>query len=133
MSPVPWLDAVARLKAASLVPPDMIEWPNTQFQIPEPSAGPWLSVQSVGDVLDPMEVGDGAWLEEGRLFVHVMVPAFSGTLTARQIAKGVANTFRGLGQQAVRYMGASIGAGEHADEEGTLWRLTVVVDWKYQD
>ena len=133
MSPEPWNDARHRLLAAALVPPDMIEWPNEPFRQPEPSRGPWLSVESSGDVLAPIELGDGAWVEEGRLYVHVLVPAYSGSRVARELAKGVANAFRGLGPAPTRYYGASIGAGQPDDVDGTTWRLTVVIDWKFQD
>lgn len=129
MSPGPWNDARARLLAAGFGVP--IEWPNEPFQAPD--AAPWLSIETVGDVDMPIEIGGGGWMEEGRLFVHVLVPAFSGSDMARALAKQVANTFRGIGPNNTVYTGASIGAGERADEQGTLWRITVLLDWRYQD
>lgn len=133
MSPEPWNDARTRLLAANLVPAGHIEWPNEPFEQPDPASGLWLSVEAVGDVLAPIEMGGGGWQEEGRLFVHVMVPAFSGSDAARVLAKQVANVFRFTGPNPTRYFGASIGGGERADVEGTLWRLTVVIDWRFQD
>ena len=133
MSPEPFRDARARLLAAAVVAPEMIEWPNEPFNEPEPSAGLWLSVEAVGDILAPIEMGGAGWQEEGRFFVHVMVPAFTGSDAARVAAKAVANAYRSIGPNPTRYFGASIGGGEKANVEGTLWRLTVVIDWRYQD
>lgn len=134
MSPTPWNDARSRLLAAGLVPAGMIEFPNEPFQEPDASTGAaWLSVEAVGDILSPIEMGGGGWQEEGRLFVHVMVPAFSGSDAARTLAKAVANVYRFSGPNPTRYNGASIGGGEKANVEGTLWRLTVILDWKFQD
>lgn len=130
----PYADARALLKAASLVPPANIAWQNEPFQ--EPSGDPaalWLAVECVGTVLDPIEMGGGAWQEEGTLYVHVMVPAGSGTDAARTLAKQVANTFRGLGPRPVIYRGASIGNSAPSDPQGIWWGLTVTVDWIYQD
>ena len=129
MSPGPWNDARLRLLAG--FPSTPIEWPNEPFT--QPDGVLWLSVETVGDVDIPIEIGGGGWMEEGRLFVHVMAPAFSGSDASRVLAKQVANTFRGIGPNLTVYTGASIGGGERADEQGTLWRLTVVIDWRYQD
>lgn len=128
MSPEPWNDARARLEAAALGHP--IEWPNERFVTPSPPR-PWLSVQADGDVLEPIEIGPGAWEERGTLYVHVMVPAGTGSTTARQIAKDVANIYRGAAGYTV-YRRASIGAGV-PDENGLWFVTTVSIDWTYTD
>lgn len=130
-SPAPWNDARAKLGAAGLGVP--IAWPNEPFSNPEPPAL-WVAVEMTGDVLAPIELAsNGAWQEEGRLYAHVMTPAGWGSDQARALAKSIANVFRGLPPAPVVYYGASIGAGQVADPEGAWWRLTVVIDWRYQD
>ena len=131
---VPFSDARTLLLAAALVPADRICWPNEPFAVPsaDPQAS-WLKVDCVGDVLVPIEVGATAWQESGVLFVDVMVPAKTGSDTARTLAKAVANAFRQLGPRNVVYRQASIGNRQEPDDEGVWWGLTVTVEWIYQD
>lgn len=129
-SPVPWNDARARLDAAFSTTP--VAWPNEQFAHPEPPSI-WLAVEMTGDVLAPVELGANVWQEEGRLLVHVFAPVGTGTEDARTTAKQVANTFRAIASDPIIYLGASIGHGETSDDQGMWWRLTVSVDWRYQD
>lgn len=141
-SPAPWNDARSRLEAANLG--ILLAWPNEAVTLPDASAAVspvtnplpymWAAVQMTGYTLAPMEVGDGgAWLETGTLFVHIMTPAGWGTDDARTLGKTVANTFRGLPAAPVVYMRASIGDSAAEDEDGAWWRLTVMIDWRYQD
>ena len=127
MSPAPWEDAKNRLIAAAL--PYPIEWPNENFTAPEFST--WLSVEAEGDVLEPIELGGGAWEERGVFIVHVIVPLGTGSLAARQIAKDVANIYRGVNGFTV-YRRAVIGSGSPT-EDGKWWVLTVNVEWTYTD
>lgn len=130
----PYADARSLLEAANLVPAANVAWQNEPFQEPAGDpAPPWLAVECVGHVLQPVELGGGVWQEEGTLYVHVMVPAGSGTDTARTLAKQVANVFRGLGPRQVIYRGASIGNSAPTDPQGIWWGLTVTVEWVYQD
>lgn len=133
-SDVPFQDARTLLTAANLIDGSLIEWPNEPFQ--EPSSDParmWLSVECVGRVLDPIEVGGEVWQEEGTLYVHVLAPAGAGSDAARTLAKNVCNVFRGLPARNVVYRGASIGHGVPTDRQGAWWMLTVAIDWIYQD
>jgi hypothetical protein len=127
MSPEPWNDARARLEGAAL--PFPIEWPNEAFTAPDLAA--WLSVEAEGDVLEPIELGHGAWEERGTFLVHVIVPLGTGSATARQVAKDIANIYRGVVGYTV-YRRASIGAGVPS-EDGKWWVLTVTVEWTYTD
>lgn len=129
-SPAPYLDARAKLTAAGLGVP--IEWENEPFETPDPP-GLFLSVAITGDLIAPIELGGGAWSETGRLYVAVIVPAFSGTDDARSMAKRVASVFRDLGPQDVVWMGGSIGAGHTSDPAGVYWQLDVVLDYRYVD
>jgi hypothetical protein len=127
MTPAPWTDARNRLVAAAL--PYPIEWPNEAFAAPDLAA--WLSVEAEGDVLEPIELGNGAWEERGTFMVHVIVPLGTGSATARQVAKDIANIYRGVVGYTV-YRRASIGAGVPS-EDGKWWVLTVTVEWTYTD
>jgi hypothetical protein len=127
MSPEPWSDARARLEAAAL--PYPIEWPNEPFTTPD--LAPWLSVEAEGDVLEPIELGGGAWEERGTLMVHVCIPLGTGSATGRQIAKDIANIYRGVNGLTL-YRRASIGAGVPT-EDGRWWVITVTLEWTYTD
>lgn len=130
-SPAPWDDAVARLMAAGLGLP--IEWPNEAFARPDP-ATTWLQADMTGDVLEPIEMGpNGVWQEEGFLQVHIHVPRNQGTRGAREIAKTIANLFRGLPTGPIVYGRASIGSGDVQEPDGMWWRLTIHIDYRYQD
>lgn len=131
-SPAPFNDIVARLEAAHLGYP--LSLPNVPFRTPNPPT-PWLRLSVVSDVLNPIELGGGVWQENGTAYVEVVVPANSGTLTARGIAKSVADVFRGVPVPAdVVYLGGSIGDGTvQPVPDGIWWGLTVSIDWKYQD
>lgn len=139
-SPAPWNDARAKLQAANLG--IAFAWPNESFTMPPaPGSGPisnelpymWAAVEMTGFTLAPIEVGAGAWQETGTLYVHIMTPTGWGTDAARTLGKTVANTFRGLPGAPIVYMRASIGDSAAEDEDGAWWRLTVAIDWRYQD
>ncbi len=127
MTPAPWTDARNRLVAAAL--PYPIEWPNEAFTTPD--LAPWLSVEADGDILEPIELGNGAWEERGTFIVHVIVPLGTGSADARQIAKDIANIYRGVVGYAV-YRRASVGSGVPS-EDGKWWVLTVTIEWVYTD
>ena len=130
-SPVPFDDAVAKLQAAALGYP--IALPNEPFETPDNPVGPWLSVSATSTMLAPADLGADVWQEEGTFYVDVMTPTGSGTSTARELAKQVANVFRGLGPENVVYLSATIGGGSVGTEDGLWFCITVSIDWRYQD
>ena len=140
-SPAPFNDARTRLQAANLG--ITLAWPNEAVTLPDlstavspitdPTPFMWAAVQMTGYTLAPIEVGAGVWQETGTLYVHIMTPAGWGTDAARALGKTVANTFRGLPGAPIVYMRASIGDSAAEDEDGAWWRLTVAIDWRYQD
>lgn len=138
-SPAPFNDARTRLIAANLG--ITLSWPNDLFTEPTPPtnsvADPlpymWAAVQMTGYTLTPIDIGAGAWQENGTLYVHIMTPTGWGTDAARTLGKTVANTFRGLPGAPMVYTRASIGDSAAEDEDGAWWRLTVTIDWRYQD
>jgi len=129
-SPDPYLDLRSKLEAANLGVP--ISWPNEKFLQPNPPS-PFLVVGITSTVTQPHELGGAGWTEEGTATIDVFVPARTGSLLARQIAKAVSNVFRGIPPQPVVYLSGSIGNGVIAEPDGLWWVLTVSVDWQYQD
>lgn len=130
-SAAPFADISAKLVAAALGYP--IWYPNATFRPPTPPS-PWLRLSVTSDVLAPIELGANVWQENGTAYIEVIVPAYSGSTTARTIAKSVANVFRGIAPPyTVVYMDASIGDGLVQPVNGAWWGLTVSIDWKYQD
>ncbi|MCA3380216.1 MAG: hypothetical protein ING08_08225 [Roseomonas sp.] len=127
MTPAPWADAKGRLVALNLAYP--IEWPNEQFDPPDLAI--WLAVEAEGDVLEAIELGNGAWEERGVFIVHVCAPLGTGSETARQVAKDIAGAYRGVNGFTI-YRRASVGAGVPS-EDGKWWILSVTIDFVYTD
>jgi hypothetical protein len=130
-SPVPFNDARARLQAASLGGWPF-EWPNEPFNDPRP-ATIWLAVEMVSDIVEPIEMSGGAWVEEGTLMVDIIVPIGWGTDAARETAKKICNTFRGITSGGISYLTAAIGNGGRDPERGKYWVMPVRITWRYQD
>lgn len=131
-SPEAWLDARRRLEAAALGVP--IEWPNEAFTAPTEGDRLHLVVEIAGDVAQPAEMDPaGIWLEEGTLYVHVLIAAGRGSLRPRVLAKHVVGLFRGLPAGPMLYRRASIGAGHRPEKDGEWWCLTASIDWVWQD
>lgn len=134
---VPWDDAIALLTAANLqyngsaIP---IQQSNMNFVQPEPPSM-FLSVEMAGQSLAPIELGEthSVWEEKGQLYVHVVVPSGFGSRDARDMAKQIANIYRGLGPRNVVWRRATIGIGGTSDDNGSWWGLTIAVDYSYQD
>lgn len=131
-SPDVWTDAKARITAYAAAKPITVAWPNEPFVKPEPPA-PWLAVEAYGDGSDPIELGlEAAWLEEGSIDVHVMIPVGSGISTGLAIRKEVQDLFRGIEPAALIYDGSALNRlGPTADDK--LYRpLTVRIFYRYQ-
>lgn len=126
-SPAPFNDIKSILDAAGLAVP--IAYPNLVFSKPNPPS-PWLNVSVVSSVLGIIDMGAGAWREEGTLYADVMVPAGSGSSAARALAKTVANLFRARVGPVV-YLDAAI--SDDAKPDGIWWSISVSVDWRYDD
>ena len=134
VSPVPWLDARSIIEGSGLLA-GFIEWPNEPFAPPPAETGQlWASVMDVGEALAPIELsGNGAWQEGGRIMMAVYAPSNTGSIAARQMAKAIANLFRGLPPRPVVYEDASVGAGQVTTERGNYWGILLSIGFKYQD
>ena len=135
-SPEVWIDARSRIEAAALVSAERVSWPNEAFDLPDHTASPaplWLALETSGNLSAPVEIGGGVWQEDGAIWVHCFAPTGTGVLDLRQLAKSVANTFRDLPPAPVIYTGAEIGMGEPGDENGNWYRISVRIEYRYQD
>lgn len=131
-SPAVWSDAKARIAAYAASKPITVAWPNEAFDPPEPPAE-WVAVETYGDTADAIELGrDAAWIEEGSIDMHVMVPRGRGIDTALQIRKEISDLFRGIEPAAVTYGGASLHRLGPEQEDSLYRPLTLRVFYTYQ-
>lgn len=111
-----------------------LAWENEPFEVPEPPS-PFVVVEIYGDSYQQESIGAGnpaaeLWREDGAVLLHVMVPAGTGSLTARTHAEALANLLRGLELPGgIRFRGMSIGLGETATDDGNWWRISVRAEW----
>lgn len=112
---------------------------NERFVKPNPPL-PWISVALTGVLYGQESIGasdqaDNRWDETGHLWLPVFVPTGTGVSRARQIAKQLANLFRGLTllSGTLEFMDAFIGEGEPAEEEGNWFKLPVTIEWRRMD
>ncbi|MEI9995096.1 MAG: phage tail terminator-like protein [Rhizomicrobium sp.] len=116
------------------VPP--IRYENEPFVKPEPPK-PWVAVSLSGIVYGQASIGaheqaDNRWDEAGQLWLPVFVPSGSGSSRARQLAKQLANLFRGLTllDGSLEFMDAFIGTGAPSEEKGSWYELPVSIEWR---
>ncbi|HEV7337021.1 MAG TPA: phage tail terminator-like protein [Bosea sp. (in: a-proteobacteria)] len=114
-----------------------IEWENEAFN--QPSDG-WVAVEIAGTSYAQQSIGaddpaENRWDEDGILWLHVIVPTGTGSVTARRWAKQLADLFRGarLLSDDLEFLDASIGAGDRGVDEGPHWMITVSVDWRREE
>ena len=119
----------------TLTPLDRFFWENE----PQPPDGPSMIVVELQGTLYAQvgfghdEQAENRWDETGVLLVHCMVPEGTGAQFSRQIARTMANLFRGtrLMSQSLEFQDAVIGMGGGLDgAEGNWWGVTVSIDWR---
>lgn len=130
--------AVLADAVTGVVPPFRFE--NENFDKPNPPA-PWVSMAMTGVLYGQESLGasrqsDNRWDESGHLWLPVFVEAGTGSSRARQIAKLLADIFRGLNtllSGSLEFRDAFIGEGGPAAEEGNWYELPVVIEWRRVD
>ncbi|CAA2142748.1 hypothetical protein [Hyphomicrobium sp. ghe19] len=122
-----------RLRALWTTTPLVFEnedWPNPDM------ASPFVFVEVFGDVLEQESIGggdaraDNLWREEGQLLMHVLTPSGTGTGRSRQLAKSLADLFRGEDIGGVEFRHASIGASDPGKQDGQYFRMTTAIFWR---
>lgn len=119
-----------------------ILWENEKFPT-DPDPGDktvaWIAVEISGSLYQQASIGSvpvssNLWREEGAVWFHVFVPAGTGSVKARQLAKQICDVFKAASLTttlgALRFYGGSIGMGEKLPEDGNWWRVSATLDWK---
>jgi len=115
-----------------------IAWENEDFVRPEPP-GPWILFEITGTMYAQQSIGDSPqsanrWDEEGVMWLHVFVPKGTGSVLARNYAKGLADLFRGAWLiNSLEFLAAAIGEGAPADDMAVYWRVSVSIEWRHWD
>lgn len=132
---VPYDDALGLLQAANLGFPIAVA--NIAFDTPSDDATQtntcWLAFDMIGSVLEPIELGGGAWQEEGYVHIQIVVPSGSGTRFARNVAKMVANVYRNLAPRNVVYFNANLGDDTLDAPDGNWYAIGVSIGYHWQD
>ncbi|MDR7034495.1 hypothetical protein [Mesorhizobium sp. BE184] len=107
---------------------------NEDYQLPDTPA-PFVSVEIYGDFFDQASIGagerdDNLWREGGEIFLHVMTPNGTGSRQARQYAKQLVNLFRGQDIDGVRFLDASIGAGDPGRSFSNYYAMTATIGFE---
>jgi len=125
--------AVLADATTGIVPPFRFE--NETFD--KPDGAPWIALSLSGVVYGQESIGAATqatnrWDETGNLWLSVYTPVGSGASRARQIAKLLADIFRGLTliNGDLEFLDTFIGSGGPADEEGNWFELPVVIEWR---
>lgn len=116
-----------------------IAWENESFTRPS-DGSPWLIFEITGSLYAQTSIGESPqgvnrYDQEGVMFFHVLVLKGTGSATARQIAKQIADLFRGtqLLDDNLEFVNMTIGEGQPSDESGTHYRISVSIDWRLSD
>lgn len=117
-----------------IVPPFRFE--NEDFPKPDPPA-PWIAMALTGVLYGQVSIGAATqatnrWDEKGHLWLPVFAPKGTGASRARQLAKLLADIFRGLTLSggSIEFMDAFIGEGGPAQEDGNWFELPLVIEWR---
>lgn len=110
---------------------------NEPFEKPDPLV-PWIDAALSGVVYGQESIGAATqatnrWDEKGELWLSVFVEVGTGGSRARQIAKLLADIFRGLTLLGghLEFMDAFIGGSGPAPEEGNWYELALAIEWRY--
>jgi hypothetical protein len=118
------------------------EWSSTPLVLenetwPAPDEpAPFLFVEIFGSYYDQASIGggelvtDNLWRERGQLYGHVLIPNGTGSRPGRVLAQQFVDLFRGQDLGSIRFLGASIGAGQPGDQDGNYYRMTATIDWE---
>ena len=134
-SPTVWDDALARAAAVcgSLGLP--LEQANTQ-QADHGDAVMWVLFEVATQSADRLELGLApVWEEDGQIWLHLAVSAGAGLRDGIVARKALATAFRLADRlpPGLVYQGMSFDPAASADDGGNWVRLSLAVDYRYQD
>lgn len=98
---------------------------------------PWIGVAMSGVLYGQQSLGmsrqaDNRWDEEGSLWLPVFVASGTGSSRARQLAKQLADIFRGLTLLAdsLEFGDAYINEGKRSEEDGNWFEIPLGIEWR---
>lgn len=112
---------------------------NETYEVPVGVNGerlPFVFVEIFGGTMQQVSVGApgaNSWVEVGVAFLHVMVPANSGSATAREHATALAHLFRERPMGEIFVRDLSFGAGEPGQDFPNYWSMAVRATWERAD
>lgn len=116
------------------VPPFRFE--NEAFS--KPDGTPWIAVAMTAVLYGQQSIGaslqaDNRWDEAGHAWFSIFVAVGTGASRARQLAKMLADIFRGLHllNGSLEFMDSFIGEGEPAQDEGNWYMLPLAIEWRW--
>ena len=94
----------------------------------------FVLVEIFGRLFDLASIGaeqpeGNLWREEGTLWLHVMMPVWTGTATGRQHAWQLARLFLAQPIAGIEFRRAQVGMGDPVEVDGAYARMTVSLDW----
>jgi hypothetical protein len=136
MSPEVWDDCIPRIQAVADAQGITFEMPNEPaLQRPQPPQ-PWLDIEVASQSSVQMEIGDDAWIEEGQIYLHLMIPIGTGWRPALVMAKAFQVCFRGINKTTppgLVYRDNQSSDPMANKDDGMYRRLSVIVNYKFQD
>lgn len=132
MSPEVYQDVKLILTATATSLSLPMELPNEGFSPPEPT-NTWVSIDVGGDAAETIELGNLTWLENGAVWIHLMIPLGNGIEAALAQRKSFSVAFRATPPtvEGLHYRDQTfepLGA-----DDGVWRRLTLIVRYDYND
>lgn len=95
----------------------------------------FVLVEIFGRLFDLASIGaeepeGNLWREQGTLWLHVMMPAWTGTTVGRQQAWQLAKLFLRQPIEGMEFREARVGMGEPVETDGSYARMTLSLDWQ---
>ncbi|MCV9960733.1 phage tail terminator-like protein [Pararhizobium sp. BT-229] len=127
-------DAISNTLEASWAETSVL-YENDPLEDPDTQAA-FVYVEIVGDLYDQDTFGapgQNEWVEEGAVYLHVMVPNGTGSREARAIAKRLTNLFREIPIGTMHFERMSIGSGEPGRDFPNYFAMTATIGWNRRD
>jgi hypothetical protein len=107
---------------------DAIEDPDSQTA--------FVYAEIVGDLFEQDTFGapgQNEWVEDGAIYLHVMVPNGTGSREARSIAKRLSDLFRERPAAGVNFGRMSIGSGDPGRSFPNFYAMTLTIGFDRRD
>lgn len=131
-TPAVWSDAWTRATAAAQA--DGTRVLDQAAQNPDVPAGPYWVMETASSTSDRAGAGEPVNVEDGTVWLHLMVPKGTGSLPALTSRKAMSNAFR-----AATNLPPGLSYREHSfdppdlNQAGNRIRFSLGIDYQYQD